>query len=155
MEQQSPMNNLKQQIQKELRAITAITAGTIVGTLVYVVFLIGKIDIFGFNLGCIVAPIVAGYVEVVIARRICDESTGAISAFILFLITVIYGFIIKNPTFGFNLLTIGISIIIIQAAIPIAMNYFIIVVVIALLTHFLKLFKKLKIYISFIWKRRF
>lgn len=143
MELQLPMNNLKQRIFKELKAVAAITAGTFVGVITYMLFLMGHIAIFGWNFGVVFAPLVAGYVEVIIANKICDESTGAVSAFILFIITVIYGFILKNPTFGFNLFTVGISFVIIQAAIPIAVNYFLIVVVLGIISHFLKIFRNI------------
>ena len=77
------------------RAIFCIGIGTAVGLLVYGIFLYFKIDIFGWNLGLIFAPLAAGYVETILAHRIIGEDIGAISAFILFIDTTFYdvGFI--------------------------------------------------------------
>ena len=79
-------------------AVLCITIGTLVGLLVYQVFLYYKIAIFGWNLGLIFAPLLAGYAETLLAQRIIGEDIGAISAFILFAYTTFYSFILKNPT---------------------------------------------------------
>ena len=78
------------------QAILCIGLGTGVGLIVYEIFLFFKIAIFGWNLGLIFAPLIAGYVETVLANRLIGENLGAISAFILFVDTTIYSFIISE-----------------------------------------------------------
>lgn len=129
-----------------INSITAISIGTIAGIVCYYLFLKFNIAIFGWNLGLVIAPLFAGYVEVFIANKISKKSTGAVSAFILFIITVIYGFFMTNPTLGANLLTAGITVIILQAAFPIAVNYLLIVGGLKLLNYILKNAKKIKRY---------
>ena len=124
-------------------SLLSITLGTIVGLVTYWIFLYLNIAIFGWNFGLVFAPLAAGYFETWVNHRLMDGETGAISALILFIVTTIYSFIIANPTFGFNLLTFGISIIIFQAAIPTAVNYILIVVLLNGLTNFKGLFKKI------------
>ena len=80
------------------KAIICIGAGTAVGLFVYGIFLFFNIAIFGWTLGLIFAPVAAGYVETVLANKIIGENVGAISAFILFIYTTFYSFILKNPT---------------------------------------------------------
>ena len=102
--------NLKERIEnvENLKeAIICISFGTFVGILTYYIFLYFHIDIYGWNFGLIFAPLAAGYAETILAKRIIGEDIGAISAFILFLVTVVYGFIIANPTLGVNVITFG------------------------------------------------
>ena len=120
-----------------------IALGTIVGIFTYAVCLYTNLAIFGWNLGLALSPLAAGYVESMAARNHLNESTGAVSAFILFLITVIYGFIIANPTLGFNIITAGSIVIIIQAAIPTATNYFLIAMGLGIISHVSGVFKKI------------
>lgn len=129
-------------------AFISIVLGTSSGIITYYLFLYFNIAIFGWNLGLFFSPLVAGYVETIIAQKIIGESIGGISAFILFLVTVIYGFIIDNSTLGYNIITFGSIIIIVQAAIPTFVNYFGIVVIISMLSYITGFFKKLtdKIY---------
>ena len=127
---------------KFLKEIACITMGTIVGVLVYVFCLIIHLDIFGWNLGLIFSPLAAGYVETYFANRYLQETTGAVSAFILFIVTVVYGFIIANPTLGYNLITAGSIVVIIQAAMPTAINYFIISIILGIISDLLGIFKK-------------
>ena len=129
-------------------AFISIVLGTSSGLITYYLFLYYNIAIFGWNLGLFFSPLVAGYVETIIAQKIIGESIGGISAFILFLVTVIYGFIIDNSTLGYNIITFGSIIIIVQAAIPTFVNYFGIVVIISMLSYITGFFKKLtdKIY---------
>ncbi len=133
----------KERIANSQKAFNSIVVGTAAGVITYYVFLYYNIAIFGWNLGLIFAPLVAGYVETILAQRLIGESIGAISAFILFLVTVVYGFIIANPTLGYNIITFGSIIIIIQAAIPTFINYFGIVVIISMLSYLTGFFKKL------------
>ena len=62
--------------------------------------------------------------------------------------TVIYGFIIANPTLGFNVITAGSIVIILQAAFPIAVNYFLIATILAIISHVTGVFKKIT---RFLW----
>ncbi len=127
-------------------AVICISFGTITGALTYYVFLFLHIDIYGWNLGLIFAPLVAGYGETLLARKIIGEDIGAISAFILFLVTVIYGFIISNPTLGVNVITFGSIIIILQAAMPTVINYFFLVIIIGTISYFFGIFKRITDY---------
>ena len=132
----------KQRVGNLQKAFNTIAIGTAAGLAVYGIFLYFHIDIFGWNLGLLFAPLAAGYVETKIAERFIGEDIGAISAFILFLVTVAYGFIINNPTLGYNIITVGSIVIIIQAAIPTFINYFGIVVVVGTLSYLTGFFKE-------------
>ena len=127
-------------------AIICISFGTIIGALTYYVFLFLHIDIYGWNLGLIFAPLAAGYWETILARKIIGEDIGAISVFILFLVTVVYGFIIANPTLGVNVITFGSIIIILQAAMPTVINYFFLVIIIGIISYFFGIFKRITDY---------
>ena len=133
----------KERIANSDKAFYSIALGTFAGLLTYYLFLYGDIAVFGWNLGLLFSPLVAGYVETIVAQKLIGESIGGISAFILFLVTVIYGFIIDNNSLGYNLITVGSLIVIIQAAAPTFVNYFGIVVIISILSYFTGFFKKL------------
>ncbi|MCR5025999.1 MAG: hypothetical protein K6A34_00960 [Methanobrevibacter sp.] len=133
----------KQKIREQRKKINCIILGTAAGIGCYAFFLYFDIAIFGWNLGLFFAPLLAGYVETYLAQKIVGTDTGAISAFILFLVTVIYGFIIDNPTLGINLITLASIIIIIQAAMPTVANYFGLVVIIGICSFILGFFKKI------------
>ena len=124
------------------KSIICITAGTGSGLLVYGIFLYFHIDIYGWNLGLIFAPLAAGYVETIIANRLIGENLGAISAFILFIDTTFYSFILKNPTLGFNLITAGSILVILQAAFPTLVNFIILVVVGGIISKFINTIKR-------------
>ena len=128
---------------KFLKEVGCIALGTIAGIVTYVVCLYLNLAIFGWNFGLVLSPLAAGYVESIVAKKYLNESTGAVSAFILFIITVIYGFIIANPTLGFNIITAGSIVIIIQAAIPTATNYFLIAMFLGIISHISGVFKKI------------
>lgn len=128
-------------------AFLCITLGTLVGSIVYQIFIYLNIAIFGWNLGLIFAPLAAGYAETLLANKIIGEGIGAISAFILFIITTFYSFILKNPTLGFNVITVGSIIVILQAAFPTLVNYILIVYVLGLISYFLGIFKRITNYI--------
>lgn len=130
------------------KAIICIGAGTAIGLFVYGIFLFFKIAIFGWNLGLIFAPVAAGYVETILANKIIGENVGAISAFILFIYTTFYSFILKNPTLGINLITAGSIIIILQAAFPTLVNYIILVVLGGILSNFINHFKNFGKYLK-------
>ena len=75
---------------EKLKAVLCISFGTGIGLIVYGIFLYFHIDIYGWNLGLIFAPLAAGYAETILANRILGEDIGAISAFILFIDTTFY-----------------------------------------------------------------
>ena len=120
------------------RALLCVGAGTGAGLIVYGIFLKLNIAIMGWNLGLIFAPLIAGYVETILANRLIGENIGAISAFILFIDTTFYSFILKNPTLGFNLITAGSIIVILQAAFPTLINYILLVVIGGILSNFIQ-----------------
>ncbi len=132
------INYKEHDIHYNRKAVFSIAIGTVAGLLTYGFFLYYHIDIYGWNLGLIFAPLAAGYVETLIANRLLGENVGAISAFILFIDTVIYGFILKNPTLGFNFITAGSIIVILQAAFPTLINFILLVGVGGLLSGFAK-----------------
>ena len=124
---------------------------------VYQFFLYYKIAIFGWNLGLIFAPMIAGTIETLLARKIIGEDIGAISAFILFAYTTFYSFILKNTALGWNIITIVSIIVILQAAFPTLINYLIIRVGLRTLLYIIGIFKKITGFIyrkikSFIYK---
>lgn len=111
------------------KALCCIGLGTGAGMIVYGLFLYFNIAIFGWNLGLIFAPLAAGYVETIVANRFLGKNLGAISAFILFIYTTFYSFILKNPTLGMNIITAGSIIVILQSAFPTLVNYLLLVVI--------------------------
>ena len=123
------------------KALLCISVGTAVGLIVYGIFLFFHIDIFGWNLGLIFAPLAAGYAETILANRVIGENIGAISAFILFIDTTFYSFILKNPTLGWNLIAAGSILVILQAAFPTLINFILMVVVGGILSNFVKTIK--------------
>ena len=123
------IRNKELDLNRLVKSIFCIAVGTGVGIIVYIIFILLNIAIFGWNLGLIFAPLVAGYVETELANRILKENLGAISAFILFIDTTFYSFILKNPTLGFNIITAGAIIVILQAAFPTLINYIFLVVI--------------------------
>ncbi|MEE1335414.1 hypothetical protein [Methanobrevibacter sp.] len=125
------------------KIILSIALGTGIGLIVYGIFLYFNIAIFGWNLGLIFAPLAAGYVETVVANRILGRNLGAISAFILFIDTTVYSFILKNPTLGTNLITAGSIIVILQAAFPTLINYILLVIIGAIISNLSWSFKKI------------
>ena len=145
------IRNIEVDVKQSIKGLLCIGAGTGVGLLVYGIFLYFHIDIYGWNLGLIFAPLAAGYVETILANRIIGENIGAISAFILFIDTTFYSFILKNPTLGVNIITAGSIIVILQAAFPTLINYILLVVLGGVLSYPLKGLKKVvkKIEIAF------
>lgn len=128
---------------KFFKQIFCIAIGTVVGVATYAFCLYFNLAIFGWNIGLALSPLTAGYAESILAKKILNESTGAISAFILFIITVVYGFFISNSTLGFNIITAGSAVVIIQAAMPTATNYFLLAVGVGILTGIAGLMKKI------------
>ena len=137
-----------------VKALISVAGGTGLGLVTYGIFLYFHIDIFGWNLGLIFAPLVAGYVETIIANRIIGESLGAVSAFILFIYTTFYSFILKNPLLGFNIITAGSIVVILQAAFPTLVNYIMLVVIGGALSKFIKEFKDFNEKLKWIVKKQ-
>lgn len=128
-------------------AILCILFGTLSGLVVYGIFLHFNIAIFGWNFGLIFAPLTAGYAETILAKKIIGEDIGAISAFVLFIITTFYSFILKNPTLGFNIITIGSVAVILQSAFPTLINYIILSGGMGIVSYFLGIFKRITNYL--------
>lgn len=126
-----------------IKAIICITFGTASGLLVYGFFLYFHIAIFGWNLGLIFAPLAAGYLETKLANRIISENIGAISAFILFITTTYYSFILKNPSLGVNLITAGAIVVILQAAFPTLINFILLIFIGGIVSSFHKTYMKI------------
>lgn len=114
---------LKKRLEASKDRIMCIAFGTVIGTIVYIIFLYLNIAILGWNLGLLFAPLLAGYSETMLAEKLIGTDTGAISSLLLFTGTTIYSFILVNPTLGLNFITIGASVVILQAAFPNAVNY--------------------------------
>ena len=152
----SNMKNIKEKLDFGYlgKAFFCIIAGTALGLITYIIFLKLNIAIFGWNLGLIFAPLIAGYVETVLANRLIGENLGAISAFILFVDTTIYSLIIKNPSLGFNFITIGSVFVILQAAFPTLINHIILVVVGGTLSRIIKKYKKIVKTLKYYFKKR-
>lgn len=145
---QSNLNSMKNKdkktdFKKIGKAFICIGFGTGVGLIVYAIFLYFRIAIFGWNLGLIFAPLGAGYAETVIENKLIGENLGATSAFILFIYTTFYSFILKNPTLGMNIITAGSILVILQAAFPTLVNYLLLVILGAIASTFVWAFKKL------------
>jgi hypothetical protein len=142
------MNNMKIKTTKEKikfthEAILCILLGTLSGLAVYIVFLYFNIAIFGWNFGLVFAPLAAGYVETILAHKIIGEDIGAISAFILFVYTTFYSFILKNSNLGLNIITIVSVAVILQSAFPTLFNYLIFTVGIGTILYVIGIVKKI------------
>lgn len=140
---------------KLVKKAACIGFGTLVGITTYSTCLYNHLDIFGWNIGLVLSPLFAGYAESLSAKYYLNESTGAISAFILFIITVIYGFIIANPTLGFNIITMGSIVIIVQAAIPTATNYFLIALGLDIISRISSFITKTRNFLSETYEKLF
>lgn len=118
-------------------ALVAIGLGVAVGFLSALACVRWHLIIFGFNIMYIISPLMAGFVETVIARRKYGKSTGAISALLTFLLINIYGWFVypriaKEPV-TLSLITIVAIILTIQAAFPILINHILFVVVLGII----------------------
>lgn len=127
-----------------LISAVCITSGILGGICVFLTCIYFKIAIFEFNLGLIVSPLAAGYIETQVAERAFKRTTGAISAIIIFIITVLYGFgVIGDIKFDLNIFTIGGLAVVFQATFPIFVNYLLLVVFIGVLAYILSFTKSL------------
>lgn len=136
-----PTEHRKQRIKEIGLATFCIAIGTLVGLISLFLFYLFNLSIFGFNIGLILSPLIAGYTETYLANKIYNKTTGAVSAFLLFIITVLYGFIYINTGLGLNLITIGSAAVILQAAFPTLINYFLIVIVLGVISYIFGIFK--------------
>jgi uncharacterized protein YbjQ (UPF0145 family) len=126
---------IKKTLMEKRWGIIAILLGILVGFISALVCIIWHLVIFGFNIMYIISPLMAGFVETIIARRKYGKSTGAISALATFLLINIYGWFIpgsiidptKEPA-TLSFITIIAIVLTIQAAFPIFMNYLLFVV---------------------------
>ncbi|MCK9150944.1 heavy metal-binding domain-containing protein [Methanobacterium alcaliphilum] len=115
--------------------IAAILIGTAVGLLSAVICIRGNIAIFGFNISFIISPLIAGYVETIIAQKKYGKTTGAISALLIFLIININSWVFPKDPISINFITLGGLGLAFQAAFPILVNYLIFVVFLGALTY--------------------
>lgn len=127
---------------KKRWALIAIGMGVAVGFLSALISVRWNLIIFGFNIMYIVSPLLAGFVETIIARKKYGKSTGAISALITFLLINIYGWFVypriaKEPV-TLSLITIVAIALTIQAAFPILVNYILSVVALGTLRRFIE-----------------
>lgn len=121
---------------KEKRwAFAAILIGTAAGFLSAVICVMGNLVIFGFNIMFIVSPLIAGFVETYIARRMYGKSTGAISALLIFIIINAYAWLFPQDPIVLNFFTLGGLALMVQAAFPILINYLLFVVFLGVLTY--------------------
>lgn len=116
-------------------AFASILIGTGIGFLSAVICVMADLVIFGFNIMFIVSPLIAGFVETFIARRMYGKSTGAISALLIFIIINAYSWLFPQDPIVINLFTLGGLALMIQAAFPILINYILFVVFLGALTY--------------------
>ena len=131
--------SVKKSLIEKRWAITAIVLGVLVGFISALICVRWHLVIFGFNIMYIISPLMAGFVETVIARRKYGKSTGAISALLTFLLINIYGWLvfprISQEPVTLSLITIIAIALTIQAAFPILVNYILFVVVVGTLNR--------------------
>lgn len=127
---------MKETIKKKLNPdqyniwnIISITFGVILGLISATIFLKYKIQIFGVNFSSIFSPLIAGYAESFLAHHKCKETTGAISAIIIFIIVNIKGWIFPENPISLSIMTLGGLTLTIQAAFPILMNYVLYIII--------------------------
>lgn len=118
---------LKELFSKENQGFTiAIILGTVAGLLSMDLCVLFGLKIFGFNIYLIISPMIAGFVETYIAKKLTHKTSGAISAIFLFIITNAVGWILSPNTIEWNIFTFGGLALMIQAAFPLTINYIII-----------------------------
>jgi uncharacterized protein YbjQ (UPF0145 family) len=116
-------------------AFAAILIGFAVGFLSALLCVVWQLKIFGFNILFIVSPLVAGFVETLIAQRMYGKSTGAISALLIFIFINAYAWLFPQDPIVINFFTLGGLALMIQAAFPILINYLLFVVFLGILTY--------------------
>jgi len=134
--------SLKKSLIEKRWALAAILLGIFWGFGSAIVCVAWNLVIFGFNIMYIVSPLLAGFVETVIARRRYGKSTGAISALLTFIMINIYGwfspgFLFPKEPFRLSLITIIAIILTLQAAFPTFMNYVLFVTSVGIFKKFI------------------
>jgi len=127
--------SVKNFLQNKRWAFAAILTGTSIGFISAVICVKFNLVILGFNIMFIASPLIAGFSEAVIARKKYGKSTGAISALLIFIIINIYGWVFPKDPLTLNLFTLGGLALTIQAAVPILVNYVLLVVFIGTITY--------------------
>ncbi|MEN6292748.1 MAG: heavy metal-binding domain-containing protein [Methanobacterium sp.] len=125
-------------------ALAAIFLGIFWGFGSAIICIAFNLVIFGFNIMYIVSPLLAGFVETVIARRRYGKSTGAISALLTFILINAYGwfspgFLFPKEPVRLSLITIIAIILTLQAAFPTFMNYVLLVTSVGVFKKFIGL----------------
>lgn len=134
--------SLKKFLIEKRWALAAIFLGIFWGFGSAVICIAWNLVIFGFNIMYIVSPLLAGFVETVIALRRYGKSTGAISALLTFILINIYGwfgpgFIFPKEPVRLSLITIIAIILTLQAAFPTFMNYVLLVTSVGIFKKFI------------------
>ena len=114
--------------------LAAVILGFLAGFISAYLCIIWGLVIFGFNIMYIISPLLAGFIETMIAREKYGRSTGAISALLIFIIINLYGWFIpatridptKEPV-TLSLITLIAIVLTLQAAFPTLVNYVLIV----------------------------
>lgn len=114
--------------------LAAVIPGFLAGFISAYLCIIWGLVIFGFNIMYIISPLLAGFIETMIARERYGRSTGAISALLTFIIINLYGWFIpatridptKEPV-TLCLITLIAIVLTLQAAFPTLVNYVLIV----------------------------
>ncbi|MDD3753303.1 MAG: heavy metal-binding domain-containing protein [Methanobacterium sp.] len=127
--------SVKNNLMEKRWAIIAVLIGTGVGFLSALICVRWHLVIFGFNIAFIISPLIAGFVETLIARHKYGKSTGAISALLIFIIINAYAWLFPKDPIVLNFFTLGGLALMIQAAFPILINYIIFVVFLGVLTY--------------------
>jgi uncharacterized protein YbjQ (UPF0145 family) len=121
--------------------IAAIVLGVLVGFISAFICVKWHLVIFGFNIMYIVSPLLAGFVETIIARRKYGKSTGAISALLTFILIQLYGWVLpgwilpKQEPVTLSLITIIAIVLTLDAAFPILTRYILFVIVVGTLNR--------------------
>lgn len=126
-------------------ALFAIVLGVILGFGSALICIAWNLVIFGFNIMYIVSPLLAGFVETIIAIKKYGQSTGAISALLTFFLINGYGWfgpgwIFPKEPVTLSIITLIAIVLTIQAAFPIFVNHILFVVVPGIINRILGLF---------------
>ncbi|MCK9151046.1 heavy metal-binding domain-containing protein [Methanobacterium alcaliphilum] len=136
------MPTLKKYFIEQRWALIAVFLGILVGFGSAIICIAWNLVIFGFNIMYIVSPLLAGFVETIIAVKKFGRSTGAISALLTFILINTYGWfgpgwIFPKEPATLSLITIMAIVLTLQAAFPTAINYILIVVGMGTLSKFI------------------
>lgn len=106
----------------------AIILGTVAGIISMKLCIYLNLAIFGFNIYLMVSPIIAGFVETYVSKKLTNETSGAISAIFLFVITNVFGWFFSANPIEFNIFAVGGLVLMFQAAFPLTINYIILII---------------------------